>query len=153
MTGRRRIAGLALAAALIVAGTARHGGTPAAAPDGTGYTPLAWADALLAAGGWPQTSCNTAAVTAWQAAEGSNPAWHNPLDTTQPEAGSHPVNSVGVQAYPTWQDGLRATVTTLDNGLYGPVLAALAAGTSAQAVADAVTASPWGTGPFTASCP
>ena len=57
-----------------------------------------------------------------------------------------------MQAYPSVQEGLAATVATLRGGQYGPVLAALAARNDAQAVADAVAASPWGTEPFTASC-
>jgi hypothetical protein len=153
--GRRRVAGVALAAALIAAGAAHHASAEAAhghMPDGTTYTRVSWARALLTAGGWQQTACNTGAVTAWEAAEASDPAWRNPLDTTQREPGSHPVNQAGVQEYPTWQDGFRATITTLHNGLYRPVLAALTAGNDAQAVADAVAGSRWGTGPFTASC-
>jgi hypothetical protein len=59
---------------------------------------------------------------------------------------------VAVQAYTSWADGFRATLTTLGNGRYGPILSALSAGDSAQAVAVAVAASPWGTGPFQASC-
>ena len=35
------------------------------------------------------------------------------------------------------------------NGYYGGILDALSRGNDAQAVADAVAASPWGTGSFT----
>ena len=103
----------------------------------------------------PETACNIGAVTAWEAAEGGewdNTAAANPLDTTQPEPGSWPMNSVGVQAYPSWAEGLEANLTVITNGLYGGILSALAAGGNAQAVADAVAASPWGTEPFTPSC-
>ena len=113
-------------------------------PAGSGYTPSSWAAALLSAGGWPQTSCNLGAITAWEAAEGGNwenSAAYNPLDTIMPEPGSWPVNSVSVQAYPSWQEGFTATLTTLGNGDYGGILSALSAGNSAQAVADAVAAS------------
>ena len=126
-----------------------------AVPGGSAYTPSSWAAALLTAGGWPRTSCNLAAVTAWERAEGghwANSARYNPLDTTQPESGSHPMNSAGVQAYPSWGAGLRATLATLGNGSYPAVLSALSAGNSASAAASAAAASPWGTGPFTASC-
>ncbi len=126
---------------------------PAAVASARAAAPGApWARALLAAGGWPATGCNTGAIQAWERAEGSTPAWHNPLDTTLREPGSRPVNSVGVQAYPSVQEGLAATVATLRGGPYGPVLSALAAGNDAQAVANAVAASPWGTEPFTAGC-
>ncbi len=121
-------------------------------PDGSGYSRASWARALLAAGGWPVTGCNVGAVQAWEKAENSNPAWFNPLDTTQREPGSSPVNSVGVQAYSSWRDGFAATLATLHNGRYPAVLAALAAGSNAQAVADAVAASPWGTQPFRVGC-
>ncbi len=124
-------------------------------PGGRGYTPLSWAAALLSAGGWPQTSCNLGAITAWEAAEGGNwenSAAYNPLDTTMPEPDSWSMNSVNVQAYTSWQEGFQATLTTLGNGDYGGILSALSAGNSAQAVADAVAASPWGTGSFNATC-
>jgi hypothetical protein len=112
----------------------------------------AWARSLLAAGGWPVTICNVGAIVAWERAEGSTPAWRNFLDTTLREPGSHPVNSVGVQAYPSVREGLAATVATLRGGAYGPILTALANSDDAQAVADAVAVSPWGTEPFTATC-
>jgi hypothetical protein len=135
--------------------SAGTGLTVASVPSGSSYTPLSWAAALLSSGGWPRSACNLSAVTAWEAAEGgnwANTARFNPLDTTQAEPGSWSMNSVNVQAYPSWAEGFTATLTTLRNGRYGPVLAALAAGDDAQAVADAVAASPWGTGPFAAGC-
>jgi hypothetical protein len=159
-----RFLGSAAAAGVVMAALAGHhaaaGGAAAdtaraVIPAGTAYTPASWARALLSAGGWPQTACNLAAVTAWENAEGgnwNNSAQYNPLDTTQPEPGSWPINYVNVQAYPTWQEGFTATLATLGNGNYPAILSALAAGNDAQAVADAVAASPWGTAPFTASC-
>jgi hypothetical protein len=166
--GRRRrrnqkFAGSAVAAGLLLALSHSHPGAAASpattartvSPSGNTYTPSLWAAALLSAGGWPQTSCNLAAVTAWENAEGgnwANAARFNPLDTTQPEPGSTGINSVNVQAYPSWQAGFTATLATLGNGNYGPILSALRSGTSAQAVTDAVAASPWGTAAFQASC-
>jgi hypothetical protein len=160
-----RVAASAIAAGLVVAAVAGHhqagDGSGAATrihgtvPDGISYTPRSWAVALVAAGGWPQTACNDNAITAWEDAEGGafeNDAEANPLDTTQPEPGSQAVNPVGVQAYPSWSEGFQATLATLANGDYGAILSALTAGDDAQAVADAVAGSPWGTGPFTASC-
>ena len=107
-------------------------------PGGSAYTPTSWAVALLTSGGWPRTSCNIGAITACENAEGgnwANSARFNPLDTTEPEPGSYPMNSAGVQAYTSWAEGFRATLTTLANGNYGAILAALASGDSAQAVA------------------
>ena len=124
-------------------------------PSGGSYTPSSFARAVLRAEGDPRTPANVCAIVSWEAAEGghwNNTAAYNPMNTTLPEPGSSPINSVGVQSYTSWGEGLRATVDTLNNGNYGGILAALRAGGSAQAVADAVGASPWGTGYFTASC-
>jgi hypothetical protein len=151
----------AVAAGALLAVLGYHGAGTAGAsgpvPSGSSYTPASWASALLSAGGWPQTACNLGAIQAWEAAEGGNwenDAAANPLDTTMPEPGSTPIpgNPAGVQAYTSWAQGFGATLATLDGGDYGPIRSALAAGDSAQAVADAVAASPWGTGPFTATC-
>lgn len=153
-----------VAVVIVLAAAGQHAAAPgsravsavrAVAPAGSSYTPASWAAAFLAGGGWPQTACNLAAIQAWEAAEGGqwdNSAQYNPLNTTQPEPGSWTVNSAGVQAFPTWQEGFTANLAVIRNGLYGPVLSALSAGGSAQAVADAVAASPWGTAPFTATC-
>jgi hypothetical protein len=159
-----RFAISAVAAGIGLAALAGHhagtGGTAALTaraviPDGTAYTPRSWAAALVTAGGWPRTSCNLGAIQAWERAEGghwANSAAYNPLNTTQREPGSQSINSVSVQAYTSWAEGFRATLATLGNGSYGPILAALSAGDSARAVADAVAASPWGTAPFRAGC-
>ena len=115
------------------------------------YSPTSWAQALLGYLGLPRTSQNLTAITAWELAEGGNwfnSARYNPLDTTMPEPGATDMNSVGVKAYTSWADGFTATVATLRNGLYGPILAALQKGDGALAVAEAVAASPWGTGGF-----
>jgi hypothetical protein len=115
-------------------------------------TPTDFAHALLNALPEPVTSSNVSAIVAWEAAEGGH--WHNsakfnPLNTTLPLDGSSSINSVGVQAYSSWNVGVTATVDTLHNGNYPGILSALHAGTSAVNVANAVAASPWGTAPFT----
>lgn len=115
----------------------------------------AWAQAFLGAIPEPVTSCNLAAIEAWEQEEGggvTNAAAHNPLNTAQPEPGSYAVNSDGVQAYPDWSEGLTANVQAITNGLYAGVLSALQAGSSAQAVASAVASSSWGTASFEVSC-
>ena len=112
------------------------------------YTQITWAQALLAGLGAPRTTENLVALTAWEMAEGGhwyNTAHYNPLNTTMPEPGATSMNSVGVKAYVSWQQGFVATIATLRNGRYGAILAALARGDDAQAVVDAVAASPWGT--------
>ena len=129
--------------------------TAARIPAGGSYTPASWATAFLGVLGDPRTPCNLGAIKAWEAAEGGNwadAARANPLNSTMPEPGSSPVNSVGVQSYTSWHQGLQATVATITNGRYPGILSALHAGNNAQAVADAVAQSPWGTSSFGASC-
>jgi hypothetical protein len=114
-------------------------------------TPTDWASALLGRLGYPATPANVSAIVAWEAAEGGhwhNNASYNPLNTTQGAPDAVPINSVGVKAYSSWDEGLTATVQTLQNGYYPGVLAALSAGSDPYAVSSAVGASPWGTGDF-----
>lgn len=130
---------------------ASQGQTVLTAPVRGGYTPFTWAQALLQDLGMPVTPANLAAVTAWEMAEGGhwhNSAHYNPLNTTMREPGATSMNSVGVKSYTSWAQGLTATVATLHDGYYANILAALQNGTDAQAVADAVAASPWGTQAF-----
>ena len=104
-------------------------------------TPSQWASALLGALGLPNTKTNVDNIVAWEAYEGGN--WHNtakfnPLNTTQSEPGSTVMpggNKSGVQAYPSWQEGLDATVATLSAGDYG----------YPQILADLNTSQPWKT--------
>ena len=115
-------------------------------------TQVTWAQAFVKSLGMPMTADNVAAVVAWEMAEGGhwyNTAYYNPLNTTQSMPGATVFNSVGVKAYTSWAQGLKASVITIRNGYYGGILDALRRGNDAQAVADAVAASPWGTGSFT----
>lgn len=107
-----------------------------------------WARTLLARLGYSQSKANVTALMAWMRAEGgnwNNTARYNPLNTTQRMSGARSMNSVGVKAYTSWEQGLQATVITLRNGYYGSILSALKHGNSAQSVASAVVHSPWGT--------
>jgi hypothetical protein len=114
-----------------------------------------WATDVLKKVGAPVTSENLAALTTWMRFEGGgggkatglgkNSANWNPLNTTQGAPGSTSMNSVGVQSYLSKDQGLDATVKTLQNGNYGQVLSALKEGKSSSAVLAAVAASPWGT--------
>ena len=115
------------------------------------FSQLTWAQALLVAMRYPVTADNIAAITAWEMAEGGhwyNTAYYNPLNTTQSMPGATVFNSVGVKAYTSWKQGLEATMITLKNGYYGGILDALKRGNDSAAVAQAVGASPWGTGDF-----
>ena len=95
--------------------------------------------------GAPVTASNVQAIAAWEQAEGTKASF-NPLATTQAMPGASSFNSVGVKNYASYADGIQATVQTLTNGRYGNILAALRAGNSSIAVAQAVANSPWGTG-------
>jgi hypothetical protein len=90
----------------------------------------AWIIAMLAALGAPPTPSNMSSLKNWIQRETPWPpvSANNPLNTTQAESGSHSVNSVGVQAYPSAATGINATVTTLENGRYPAIVAALRAG-------------------------
>jgi len=48
--------------------------------------------------------------------------WNNPLNTTQPWAGASDQNSVGVKSYANVQDGVNATVVTMQNGRYPNII-------------------------------
>src|ERR1700694_698891 len=119
-------------------------------------TPTDCAVALLGAIPEPVTLQNIEAIVAWEEAEGGNgdnAAAFNPLNTTQPYDGSRPINGVGVQAYRSGGDGVRATLIAITNGRYGGVLAALQAGSDPSSVAAAVGGSPWGTPNFSSFLP
>ena len=117
-------------------------------------TEAEWAQLFLAFNKFPITSPNLTAVVSWEIQESGDPAnagGNNPLNTTQGWPGATDFNSFGpngeyhVKNYLTIEDGLSATSAGLHNGLYEPIIAALEAGDNAQAVIDAVMASPWGT--------
>lgn len=97
-------------------------------------TPATFATSLLQRLGAPATPQNVQALVAWQGKEGGN--WHNtaaynPLNTTLSMPGATVMaggNVDGVKAYQNWQQGLQATVNTLQNGDYGDIVGALKAG-------------------------
>jgi hypothetical protein len=103
---------------------------------------------LLHGLGFPVTASNVQAIMAWCQAESlpGKGALFNPMNTTQGAPGASNFNSVGVKNFTSYEQGLQATIKTLKNGHYGPILQALQQGSDAFAVAKAVAASPWGTG-------
>lgn len=109
-----------------------------------------WAAAFLKALGVPESKANMQFVVGWLRAE--NPSstftW-NPLATTLKTKSS--LRQGGVQAYANEQAGLAATVQTIQSGQYGAIRRALAAGTSSQATWDALRASPWDAGHYSAT--
>jgi hypothetical protein len=110
-----------------------------------GVDSVQWARDFLTKLNMPITAENVRAVSAWEQAEGTKASF-NPLATTQSGfAGETRFNSVGVKNYATYQDGIDANAHAIMNGRYTNVLDALRAGNSAQAVAQAIASSPWGT--------
>lgn len=87
-----------------------------------------FAQQVLAGLGAPASAANLASMNNWFAHEGTK-AQNNPMATTQREPGSTNFNTQGpVQNYPTEALGVKATVTTLENGLYPAIIMALRAG-------------------------
>ena len=90
-----------------------------------------WVDALLKALGAPATGANENSIVNWMAHEEPSSDWNhnnNPMNTTEDEPGASTTNSAGVKSYTSLQEGLDATVTTLNNGDYGDILMQLRAG-------------------------
>ena len=100
-------------------------------------------------GGQPRQDWLVAGV-AWFGAEsgwGSKGAQNNPWNTTQAAPGTTDFNQAGVKNYPSYAEGLQATVETLTNGRYSSIIGAMAHGTDTE-IAAAIHASPWGTENF-----
>ncbi len=84
-----------------------------------------WTNGVLNGMGAPTDATNLDTLWAWSGAESGadRMRWNNPLNTTQPEgAGNVDANSVGVKIYPTVEQGIVATVTTLLNGYYPTIV-------------------------------
>lgn len=125
--------------------------------------PQDFAVALLGELGAPDTKQNVTDVTAWVESEGgnwNNTAKYNPLDTTYQEPGSVSYDTgaavPGIQAYTSWQEGLDATVKTLEdsNPAYGyqAITTAIDDNEGWNALVDALKASSWdGSGHYAGS--
>lgn len=103
------------------------------------------------------THRNLWALVSWMQAEGGT-ASYNPLNTTLEMPGSTDYNSVGVQNYKSFGQGVEATAKTLDYGadrnLYGykPIRKRLRGGSWASLTLRAVERSIWGTGGLALKC-
>ena len=91
-----------------------------------------WRTSLLKGLGYKPTKQNLAFLSTWQRWEGghtNNDARFNWLNTTKPARGAlGTINSVGVQRFDSYENGIAATIATLRNGRYGDVLEALESG-------------------------
>lgn len=114
---------------------------------------LQFIDDVLAGLSLPHGKIATLGMLGWTAAEsGTEPcdgmagARYNPLNTTEPATGATDFNSVGVKNYPSWTVGVAATIATLRLNYYTDIRHQLATATTTKQIADAIAASPWGTG-------
>jgi Lysozyme like domain len=129
-----------------------------------------WAAQILAGMGAQATANNILKMQAWNGAEGNKP-WNgqlngggsgfglnNPFNTTLVMGGSQmavgplsatcPSTNVSgcyVQAYPSLQTGIQATVSTMKSSYYNAIVQNLRQNGSAAAFANAVGSSGWGT--------
>lgn len=171
LTGKQAAGAVAVAVVLagVTAATGHHhhsGHAPAqdmaSLPvSGTGLSTRAgWDRAFLREIPEPVTRCNFNAVLNWMTREGGgfgNQAENNPLNVNPGPGAPWPgYNAIGAWAFPDARTGLDYSVRTIENGNYGGILAALHAGNSAQAVCNAIMASPWAAsrygGTLTAEC-
>ena len=103
---------------------------------------------VLAGLGIVNNAAAKAKMVAWFDQEGghwNNSARYNPLNTTLEMPGAGNTGSQGnIKVYTSWQQGIDATVKTLQMPAYKSIIASLKAG-SGTAFENAVNSSPWGT--------
>jgi hypothetical protein len=90
------------------------------------------------------------AVIGWCACEGGgvkNRAFYNPLNTTRDARGAVSINSVGVKAYQTYEQGLDLTAQTLELTIYWKVRNALRGNFDPDEILAEIGKSQWGTHP------
>jgi len=137
------VAGLEVQRRAILAGTVTQ---PA---DGSPVSFETWAKLFLSRLGAPACADNVATVIAWETQESTSAAY-NPLATTHAADGAGAFNSVGVRNYVSLDQGLQASVDTLQLGAdsygYGSIIAALTACAPAATSAAAINASAWCSG-------
>lgn len=111
-----------------------------------GHNPVTWAYDWLRAINAPVTLANLQLVYSWERMEsGGGGGMFNPLNTVLPWPGSTDYNSVGVQEYLSYEDGLGASVQVIHEPQYTDIYASLRLGNDINRTADAIIASVWGT--------
>lgn len=108
----------------------------------------AFAEAILRGIGAPVSDMNMRSMLAWMTGENTKAAF-NPLATTRlgfDDAGDF--NSAGVRNFKNFEQGVEATLETLNLSYYTDVVAALQQGTTPYELQQLVVASPWGTKHF-----
>jgi hypothetical protein len=102
-------------------------------------------EAILRDLGAPVTKNNLLYLYGWRQAEGAS-ARFNPFNTTYDLPGATIYNSHKVKNYVSAQDGVDATVKTLQHSRYATIVSALKASASPDQTAAALAGTPWGTG-------
>jgi peptidoglycan hydrolase-like protein with peptidoglycan-binding domain len=97
----------------------------------------------------PLTDENLKFLYAWRQAEGKG-GLNNPFNTTWKLPGSTSMNKVGVQNYVSKEDGLLATLKTLNNGRYDCIVSGLRNDIGASEIAKCSSLATWGTGDLVA---
>jgi peptidoglycan hydrolase-like protein with peptidoglycan-binding domain len=95
--------------------------------------------------GAPVTDENMKFILAWRQAEGRG-GKYNPFNTTHKLKDSTKMNSVGVQHYKSAEDGMIATLKTLNNGRYNCIVNGLRNDIGASEIAKCQSLKTWGTG-------
>jgi len=95
--------------------------------------------------GAPVTDENMKFILAWRQAEGRG-GKYNPFNTTHKLKDSTRMNSVGVQHYKSAEDGMIATLKTLNNGRYNCIVNGLRNDIGASEIAKCQSLKTWGTG-------
>lgn len=110
------------------------GSAPSQVTEPVDTSESAWISALLSSIGAPQTQANVSSISSWIAHEGpyGTQGTNNPLNTTYQMAGSTSFDGLAVQDYPSSQEGIQATVATLESGPYNDILMLLRSGQGLQ---------------------
>jgi hypothetical protein len=112
--------------------------------------PTSFSRAVLASLGLSTTQSAVTDFNAWQQAEGQWTAsgnynaaqMHNPLNTRLNLPGSSNLGGL-TTSYPTWAEGIQATVQTLKQANMSPVLQALSKSDNLSAFSSALESTPW----------
>lgn len=100
---------------------------------------------LLKSLGAPVSDENLKFLYAWRQSEGQGGNF-NPFNTTWELDNSTDMNSAGVQHYQSAEDGMKATLKTLNNGRYNCIVAGLQNDIGAAEIAKCPSLKVWGTG-------
>jgi cell wall-associated NlpC family hydrolase len=116
-------------------------------------TPTQFSKAVLSGLGIGSTMADVISLNAWQQQEGqwtvpagSNPYYamnmHDPLNTKLPEPGSVSLGGA-TNSYPSWAEGVAASVSTIRQSNMAPIQAALKANDNLAGFTKALESTPW----------